>query len=55
MIEPSRADHRVATLNSAGVRLLPFSATKSTVKSRVISARSMAAVARTAPPRTSSP
>ena len=55
MIEPSRADQRVATLKRAGVRLLPFSATKSTVKSRVMSARSMAAMATTAPPKTRSP
>ncbi len=55
MIEPSSADQRVATLYSAGVRLLPFSATNSTVKSRVMRARSMAAVARTAPASTSHP
>ena len=55
MIEPSSADQRVATLNTAGVRLLPFSATKRTVKSRVMRARSMAAMARNAPAKTRSP
>ena len=39
----------MATLNSAGVRDDPFSATNSTVKSRVMSARSMATTAITAP------
>ncbi len=50
-IEPSRADHIVATLNSAGVRVEPFSATNPTEKSRVMRARSMATVASSAPAR----
>ena len=48
-IEPSRADHIVATLNSRGVRLEPLSCTKPTVKSRVMSARCIANTATTAP------
>src|SRR5690606_12414524 len=52
--EPSSAAHRVATLNSGGVRLDPLSATYCTVKSRVISARSMATTATTAPSSASS-
>ena len=46
MIEPSSAAHRVAKLYSAGVFDEPLSATYCTVKSRVISARSMATKAR---------
>ncbi len=53
-IEPSRADHIVATLNSAGVRLLPLSWTNATLKSRVMSARCMPITATTAPIRSSS-
>ena len=43
----------VATLNSGGVRELPFLATNSTVKSRVIRARCMANTASTAANSTS--
>ncbi len=49
MIEPSSADHSVATLNRAGVRVLPLWATNSSEKSRVISARSIATNASKAP------
>ena len=52
MIDPSSADHRVATLNRAGVECDPLLATYSREKSRVMRARSMAATASTAPPRT---
>ena len=52
-MEPSNAAHRVATLNSAGVAWLPFSATYDTEKSRVMRARSMANTDNAAPPNTS--
>ncbi len=51
-MEPSSADHMVATLNNGDVRLDPWSATNSTVKSRVISARCIAKVAITMPAST---
>ena len=50
-IEPSSADHIVATLNNAGVRDDPLSATYCIEKSRVISPRCIATVARIAPAR----
>ncbi len=51
-IDPSSADHIVATLNRGGVAELPCSATYFTEKSRVIRARSMAITAVMAPAST---
>ena len=48
-IDPSSADHIVATLKIGGVRVEPLSCTKLTEKSRVMSARCMAITATTAP------
>ena len=47
-MDPSSADHRVATLNTGGVVDEPLSATNFTVKSRVMRARSITATASTA-------
>ncbi len=49
-IEPSRADHIPATVNSSGVLVLPLSATNFTVKSWVNRACSMAKTDSTAAP-----
>ena len=51
-IDPSSADHIVATLKIAGVRDEPLSCTKLTEKSRVMRARCMAMTAITAPSST---
>ena len=53
MIEPSSADHSVATLNGNGVCLLELLATKAIDQSCVSSASSIAPNASTAPMATS--
>ena len=47
-MDPSSADHRVATLKMGGVAEEPLSATNFTPKSRVIRARSITATPATA-------